>query len=65
MIFTREPKPFEVEVSSSRSVDGATSTGFFRVSYDGTLYDERKFVAIGGKAEQLVEAASRSSGTTI
>ena len=28
----------------------------FRVTYDGTLYDERKFVAIGGKAEQLAEA---------
>ena len=28
----------------------------FRVTYDGTLYDERRFVAIGGKAEQLVEA---------
>ena len=32
----------------------------FRVSYDGTLYDERKFVAIGGKAEQLVEALQES-----
>jgi proteasome alpha subunit len=28
----------------------------FRITYDGTLYDERNFVAIGGKSEQLAEA---------
>ncbi len=56
VIFTREPKPFEVEVLIVEISEGGDEHRLFRVSYDGTLYDERKFVAIGGKAEQLVEA---------
>ena len=56
IIFTREPKPFEVEVLIVEISEGGDEHRLFRVSYDGTLYDERKFVAIGGKAEQLVEA---------
>ncbi len=54
-IFTREPKPFEVEVLIVEISEGGDEHRLFRVSYDGTLYDERNFVAIGGKAEQLVE----------
>ena len=55
MIFSRDPKPFEVEVLITElSPDG--DHRLFRVTYDGTLFDERKFVAIGGKAEQLTEA---------
>ena len=56
VIFTREPKPFEVEVLIVEISEEGDEHRLFRVSYDGTLYDERKFVAIGGKAEQLVEA---------
>ena len=56
MIFTRDPKPFEVEILLAEiSVDGSEHR-LFRVTYDGTLFDERRYVAIGGKAEQLVEA---------
>jgi proteasome alpha subunit len=56
VIFTREPKPFEVEVLIVEISESGDEHRLFRVTYDGTLYDERKFVAIGGKAEQLVEA---------
>lgn len=56
VIFTREPKPFEVEVLIVEISEEGDEHRLFRVTYDGTLYDERKFVAIGGKAEQLVEA---------
>jgi proteasome alpha subunit len=56
VIFTREPKPFEVEVLIVEISEDGEEHRLFRVTYDGTLYDERKFVAIGGKAEQLVEA---------
>lgn len=55
MIFTRDPKPFEVEVLIAEiSEDG--DHRLFRISYDGTLYDERNFVAIGGKVDQLTDA---------
>jgi proteasome alpha subunit len=56
VIFTREPKPFEVEVLIVEISEEGDEHRLFRVTYDGTLYDERKFVAIGGKAEELVEA---------
>jgi proteasome alpha subunit len=56
MIFTRDPKPFEVEILLAEISEDGTEHRLFRVTYDGTLYDERRYVAIGGKAEQLVEA---------
>jgi len=52
-IFSREPKPYEVEVLV---VEAGDPNRMFRISYDGTLNDERKVAAIGGKAEALVEA---------
>jgi proteasome alpha subunit len=51
-IFSREPKPFEVEVLVAEVGD---PNRLYRVSYDGTLYDERRVAAIGGKADVLVE----------
>ncbi|HEX9762815.1 MAG TPA: proteasome subunit alpha [Acidimicrobiia bacterium] len=55
MIFTRDPKPFEVEILITEIGEDGDHR-LFRVSYDGTLYDERHYVAIGGKTEQLSEA---------
>ncbi len=56
MIFTRDPKPFEVEVLIAELSESGDEHRLFRVTYDGTLYDERNFVAIGGKAEELSTA---------
>lgn len=56
MIFTRDPKPFEVEVLLAELSEDGNEHRLFRVTYDGTLFDERNYVAIGGKAEQLSEA---------
>lgn len=56
MIFTRDPKPFEVEVLLAELSEDGSEHRLFRVTYDGTLFDERRYVAIGGKAEQLAEA---------
>ena len=67
MIFTRDPKPFEVELLLAEIEDGGEEHRLFRITYDGTLYDERRFVAIGGKAEQLIEALDElwSEGMTL
>jgi proteasome alpha subunit len=56
VIFTRDPKPFEVEILIAEISEDGQEHRLFRITYDGTLFDERRFVAIGGKAEQLVEA---------
>ena len=55
-IFSHEPKPYEVEILIAElGVDGEDNK-LYRVSYDGTLSDERGYAAIGGKAEELVTA---------
>ncbi len=56
IIFTRDPKPFEVELLLAEISPDGSEHRLFRITYDGTLYDERNFVAIGGKSEQLGEA---------
>ncbi len=56
MIFTREPKPYEVEILMAEVSEDGSEHRLFRITYDGTLFDERNFVAIGGKADALLEA---------
>ena len=56
MIFTRDPKPYEVEILIAEISEDGGEHRLYRVTYDGTLLDERNFVAIGGKAEDLSDA---------
>lgn len=53
-IFTQDPKPYEVEIMVVEVGDGAADDRIFRVTYDGTLYDERRFSAIGGATDTLM-----------
>lgn len=52
-IFTQEVKPYEVEIMVAEVGRLPADNRLFRVTYDGTLYDERHFCAIGGQDEQL------------
>jgi len=67
VIFIRDPKPYEVEILIAEISEDGSEHRLFRISYDGTLFDERRYVAIGGKAEQLVEALEElwSEGMTL
>jgi len=53
-IFSHEMKPYEVEILIAELGLEGEDNKLYRVSYDGTLSDERRFAAIGGKAEDLV-----------
>ncbi|HEX7099792.1 MAG TPA: proteasome subunit alpha [Acidimicrobiia bacterium] len=55
-IFSHELKPYEVEILIAELGQEGEENKLYRVSYDGTLSDERHFAAIGGKAEELVAA---------
>ena len=59
-IFTREMKPFEVEVLVCEV--GATSEDntYFRILYDGFLADHKHHAAIGGEADNLNEALGKA-----
>ena len=63
-IFSRELKPYEVEVLIA---EVGEPNRIYRISYDGTLNDERRVTAIGGKAEALTEALRQgwSEGLTL
>ncbi len=55
-IFTQDVKPYEVEIMVVEVDDDPAEDHIFRVTYDGTLYDERRYSAIGGASEALMAA---------
>lgn len=57
-IFTHEVKPFEVELLVAELGVGDEPNRMYRVLYDGTLYDQTGYVAIGGNSEDLSERLS-------
>lgn len=55
-IFIHELKPYEVEILIAEvGVDGSENR-LFKISYDGTLYDQHRVAAIGGKSDELERA---------
>lgn len=55
-IFTHDVKPFEVEILVAELGEDVAGDHLYRVSYDGTLVEERRFAAIGGPADELAAA---------
>jgi proteasome alpha subunit len=53
-IFTQEVKPYEVEIMVAEVGKTSEADLLFKVTYDGTLYAEEHFSAIGGQEDQLV-----------
>ena len=53
-IFTTEAKPYEVEIVVAEVADKPEGDQMYRLTYDGSVADEHGFVAMGGKAEELV-----------
>lgn len=52
-IFTQDVKPYEVEILVLEVGEEPVGNRIFRLTYDGTLSDERRFSVIGGQAEDL------------
>jgi proteasome alpha subunit len=50
-IFTREMKPFEVEVLVAEVGDSADETSMYKILFDGAISDHRRFAAIGDQAD--------------
>lgn len=55
LIFTQEVKPYEVQVMVAELGDVDADNRIFKVTYDGTLSEERHFAAIGGSEEALTD----------
>src|SRR5215472_8255614 len=52
-IFTEQLKPFEVEICVAEVGETAESDQMFRLSYDGSVVDEPRFVVMGGQNDTI------------
>ena len=59
-IFTTQMKPYEVEIVVGEIAIDAGRNEIYHVLFDGTVTDERGFVAIGGHADELTTAVSNA-----
>ncbi|HTI20666.1 MAG TPA: proteasome subunit alpha [Kutzneria sp.] len=59
-IFTEQIKPFEVEVCLAEVGTSYGSDQLYRLTYDGSIVDEPKYVVMGGQAEAISGALKDS-----
>ena len=52
-IFTQQMKPYEVEILVAQVGDTAADTSLFHILFDGSVADEDRYVAMGGRSEEL------------
>lgn len=52
-IFSQELKPLEVEILVAQVGEPGHPNELYRISFDGSIFDERGYAAIGGRAEAL------------
>jgi len=52
-IFSQELKPLEVEILIAGVGDCPEHNELYRISFDGSIYDEKVFTVIGGAAEAI------------
>lgn len=59
-IFTEQLKPFEVEICVAEVGATAAEDQLYRLTYDGSIFDEPKFVVMGGQADTLTTKLKES-----
>lgn len=52
-IFSQELKPLEVEILVVQVGEGDHGNELYRISFDGSIFDERGFAVIGGRSEAI------------
>jgi len=52
-IFIESNKPYEIEVVVAEVGESAEDDSMYRLTFDGSVNDERSFVAMGGQAEAI------------
>jgi len=53
-IFSQELKPFEVELLLAQVGEAPGQNELYRIAFDGSIVDEQRMTAIGGRAESLL-----------
>jgi proteasome alpha subunit len=54
-IFTQQLKPYEVEILVGQVGDGPSDNELFHILFDGSVTDERGYVAMGGRSDELTQ----------
>lgn len=57
-IFTEAAKPYEVEMVVAEVGEGAESDQIYRLTFDGSVADERDYLAMGGQSDVIAERLS-------
>jgi proteasome alpha subunit len=55
-IFTEQVKPYEVELCVAEVGPTAETDQLYRITYDGSIYDENGYVVMGGQTEPISTA---------
>ena len=55
-IFTEQQKPFEVELCVGEIGKTPAGDRLYRLTYDGSIYDEQEYAVLGGQTEPIVAA---------
>ena len=53
VIFTQQLKPYEVEILVGQVGDGTGHNELYHLLFDGSVTDDRGYVAMGGRSEEL------------
>ena len=53
-IFSQEMKPYEVELLLAQVGETPEENELYRITFDGSIIDERNFTAIGGRSEAIL-----------
>src|SRR5919201_1981913 len=56
MIFTAQIKPYEVELLVGQVGESPSDNELYHILFDGSVGDEKGYVAMGGRSEELTEA---------
>lgn len=59
-IFTEQLKPYEVEICVAEVGSSPAEDQLFRLTYDGSIFDEPQFVVMGGQTEPVVNKLKES-----
>ena len=60
-IFSQEMKPYEVELLLAQVGETAEYNELYRISFDGSIVDEQRFTAIGGRSEAILTLLRKES----
>jgi proteasome alpha subunit len=63
-IFSQEMKPYEVELLLAQVGETPEGNELYRITFDGSIIDERNFTAIGGRSEAILTFLRKEAAET-